>query len=405
MSKEKTKKTQEEETEPNKSEKDDNREEKNDLNLDETTKEETDKNNQEKINKEKGKDNKDKNEKKKTKKKKSKKDLRSIIFYISFFAFIILGLSFLYLYFDARASQIIESVSDDKSAEPNENPEKIGGEENQFKMGDNKNKIRKNNYTNINLNTEDWKYYKSSNYYFTIKYPNDWEEPEVIPSDNLSDNYSLKLFFKKSGQKDEAMPAGFEMIVYLAKYYNIEDTAPLHEKQFTSKEGFTCPAYKNEIKIGPDAVYPATKVNVKPNHPCFREAYFVSAQRNSWIYNIVPVPKGGYHLKGYEGETKINAELPEFQKILENITFQNPPPPITAPKPRGAKKVNGKYVCRGDDPTRWSLQNEPGHLDLQCCLDPDETPNPWCSYSAENLAKVREMQADGPPKEWRKQWD
>ena len=201
------------------------------------------------------------------------------------------------------------------------------------------------------------------------------------------------------------MPAGLELIVYLKRYYNLEDTQPLYQKLFTTKEGITCPEYTEEIKVGPDLIYPANKVVVKPGNPCFREAYFVSVERNSWIYNLVPVPSGGYHKIGYQGESKVNAQIPEFSKILENITFQNPLPPITGPKPRTAKKVNGKYVCAGGDDIHWSLTNKPGHLDLQCCLDPDETPNPWCSYSAENLAKVNAMKAKGPPKEYRKKWD
>jgi hypothetical protein len=45
------------------------------------------------------------------------------------------------------------------------------------------------------------------------------------------------------------------------------------------------------------------------------------------------------------------------------------------------KYVNGKGVnsCKGDK-TRKSKKNPKGHVDTQCCLDPDEIPNPRCAY-------------------------
>ena len=53
-------------------------------------------------------------------------------------------------------------------------------------------------------------------------------------------------------------------------------------------------------------------------------------------------------------------------------------PVITAKTSRGP---NGKLVghCKGDK-TRKSKKNSKGHVDTQCCLDPDEIPNPRCAY-------------------------
>jgi hypothetical protein len=46
-----------------------------------------------------------------------------------------------------------------------------------------------------------------------------------------------------------------------------------------------------------------------------------------------------------------------------------------------AKKVDGVYVCaEKNDKPRKSPKNKKGHIDRQCCLDPDEIPNPWCAY-------------------------
>jgi len=57
-------------------------------------------------------------------------------------------------------------------------------------------------------------------------------------------------------------------------------------------------------------------------------------------------------------------------------------PKITAPRPVAAKSVGGKLVCakKTDHPGK-SKTNKKKHLDMECCLDPDEYPNPWCYYN------------------------
>ncbi len=52
-----------------------------------------------------------------------------------------------------------------------------------------------------------------------------------------------------------------------------------------------------------------------------------------------------------------------------------------SPLPVSAKKVNGRYVCsKKSDIGRKSQNNKRAHIDRQCCLDPDEVPNPHCTY-------------------------
>lgn len=54
---------------------------------------------------------------------------------------------------------------------------------------------------------------------------------------------------------------------------------------------------------------------------------------------------------------------------------------VQAPLPISAKKVNGQWVCANKkDKGRKSDQNKRAHIDRQCCLDPDEVPNPHCTY-------------------------
>ncbi len=61
--------------------------------------------------------------------------------------------------------------------------------------------------------------------------------------------------------------------------------------------------------------------------------------------------------------------------------------------PGGAKLVNGHYVCakKKHEYVGKSKKNNKGriHLDLECCLDPDEYPNPWCTYRPGELSRTK----------------
>lgn len=65
-----------------------------------------------------------------------------------------------------------------------------------------------------------------------------------------------------------------------------------------------------------------------------------------------------------------------------------PRPVINAPFPNSYRKVNGRLVCakKNDHPSK-SKENKKGHMDMECCLDPDEIPNPHCYYPREKYEK------------------
>ena len=49
--------------------------------------------------------------------------------------------------------------------------------------------------------------------------------------------------------------------------------------------------------------------------------------------------------------------------------------------PLSFDKKNGKLVCwKKHDKPHMSHKYSGTHVDRQCCLDPDEIPNPWCTY-------------------------
>jgi hypothetical protein len=64
-------------------------------------------------------------------------------------------------------------------------------------------------------------------------------------------------------------------------------------------------------------------------------------------------------------------------------------PRVYAPMPIAKVKViGGKMVCarKNDHPSK-SDKHKKKHLDMECCLDPDEYPNPNCYYSEGKYGK------------------
>jgi hypothetical protein len=76
---------------------------------------------------------------------------------------------------------------------------------------------------------------------------------------------------------------------------------------------------------------------------------------------------------------------PYYRKYVPLAKGQSPNSVLLArsqsPLPVSAKKSGGRYVCaKKSDSGQKSDQNKRAHIDRQCCLDPDEVPNPHCSY-------------------------
>jgi len=64
-----------------------------------------------------------------------------------------------------------------------------------------------------------------------------------------------------------------------------------------------------------------------------------------------------------------------------NILYAPKAPVVKDPIPYSYKVVDGKMVCaKENDKPRKSKQNKGIHLDMECCLDPDEIPNNNCTY-------------------------
>jgi len=118
----------------------------------------------------------------------------------------------------------------------------------------------------------------------------------------------------------------------------------------------------------------------------FDNLYFFPGQKANIFYAL-----SGSYLKYFKLTTLNKLQL--LRTV--NYTLKPAPPKPKRPRARvpvGAKIVNGKYVCKKKhDYVGKSKKNNKGylHLDLECCLDPDEYPNPWCTYRPGELSVTK----------------
>ncbi len=135
------------------------------------------------------------------------------------------------------------------------------------------------------------------------------------------------------------------------------------------------------------------------------DADFKIAESDGLDTNIKKINK--YKLKSSEeicGETKNKKQSSglcgkddeeELKKIAEEekrkaaTLASKRKPAIRAPKPYVFDKDSlGRMVCnkKNDHPGK-SDQNKKKHMDMECCLDPDEIPNPNCYYDPGKYGK------------------
>ncbi len=238
---------------------------------------------------------------------------------------------------------------------------------------------------------ENWKTYKNTAYAFMLKYPEDWPDPVAVKPDN-GQKYKFKVSFRNSFKEGDDLK-GFDVYIYRAqksKNFIRPDYTDNLTKKDTMAEDYSNCGEIGTVYLGENQ-YPAMEMYYLKDDPCFAETYFLVLEKGSYLYDLVPVPQGGAGYPGYDGKQKVAETLPEFNKIVNTFSFIQVAAKkttvvkrITAPKPLAeTRNVGGKMMCaKKNDKPRKSKKNNKGkiHMDMECCLDPDEIPNPWCTY-------------------------
>ncbi len=241
---------------------------------------------------------------------------------------------------------------------------------------------------------------------------------KILFSDNLPEKNKVLLIYTKENNLyanwlnySNDINLGQEMI--LAN--NIDEQAikiidtEINDFKIDDKQFISLPVV-NQVKndgqlylltINSDTLAKAYTLNINKNFQRLNDGCQNSCQEG-WTKVLMFFPEEnlnriysltGSYLKSFKFTTQDKLQL--LRTI--NYTTKPAPPKPRRPKARvpvGAKIVNGKYVCKKKhDYVGKSKKNNKGylHLDLECCLDPDEYPNPWCTYRPGelNVTKLR----------------
>lgn len=243
------------------------------------------------------------------------------------------------------------------------------------------------------ISVENWKEYKSAWYGFKIKYPEDWKAPLVRPYSRFS-SAAYRVSFMVENQADKNF-IGFDVAIYdinkTKEFFQTDEFPKLKENFSGDKE--SCKNIQGHLLETGD--YPAEEIYIPQGDDCYNAALFFTVVEGQYIYNITPRLKEGVTMES-DPMVEVSDTLPEFFAAVsqfDNIDIVRPKPKpvqpkITAPMPASYKVVGGRLVCeKGNDKPSKSDKNKKRHLDMECCLDPDEYPNPHCYYDPGKYGK------------------
>ncbi|MBU2025981.1 hypothetical protein KJ912_04595, partial [Patescibacteria group bacterium] len=175
-----------------------------------------------------------------------------------------------------------------------------------------------------------------------------------------------------------------------AKELRDTEEFPKRKSDSDSKEESLCEDIQDYLTKSPD--YPAEEIYIPSGDHCYEAGLFYSLQRGNYRYNISPIYTEEYaasnNLKKQTAEifgefftVALNFRLIDISRPKPKPKLKPKPKTPSAPMPVSAKKSNGKLICaKKNDKPRKSKQNKGKHMDMECCLDPDEYPNPHCTY-------------------------
>lgn len=243
------------------------------------------------------------------------------------------------------------------------------------------------------VDTSGWKKYQNDFYGFSVKYPQEWDAPKIQKAIKNS-KWEVRYQFRRNQGEDNVF-SGFDVVIYsVAKTKELPNTDEFPSiKSDDLKDQPQCANIEGHVIDTGD--YPAAEIYIPPTDDCFNPVLFFSFIRDQYIYNIVPIAKDGSEI-GSDPRIVIDNNFPEFLSVIstaELTDIKRPAPvpaapKITAPMPLSYIVVGGRLVCaKKNDHPQKSAQHKGKHMDMECCLDPDEYPNPHCYYPPEKYGK------------------
>ena len=253
-----------------------------------------------------------------------------------------------------------------------------------------------NEAENPTLDTTDWKTYQTQWYGFELKYPENWNKP-TLKSAIKGAKWEYRYQFRKSEVNESNPYIGFDVAVYnvnkIKELSNTDEFPTIKNEEL--KEQGVC--QEIEGHLGENEKYPAEQIYIPFDDDCYNPAYFYTLTRDNYMYNIVPILSGEEE-KTIQSEKEIIENLPEFISAASTFNLvdikrpkANIEPAVRAPMPYVYDvDSQGRKVCnhKNDHPHKSDKKShKKGHMDMECCLDPDEVPNPNCYYDPAKYGK------------------
>ncbi|MBM3255979.1 MAG: hypothetical protein FJZ04_00710 [Candidatus Moranbacteria bacterium] len=247
---------------------------------------------------------------------------------------------------------------------------------------------------NVPDDTASWKTYQDAATKFSVKYIPRWDEPKVDTGSGKK--YERKITFSNGLDAASEQFKGFEVYVYNANLYpGPAKTGNLVPKEDTYQKNRCDQLEFPEAVVG-EGDYPAQEVEVDSQNRCFGEAYFFSVTRGGYTYNIVPLVnfKGDNPFGGGK-KSEVILGFPKFFEILSTVVIpepekskaEEPTKPTVSQKvikkavePKPKRVLVSKASCAKKNHKGKKSKTKGRHMDEDCCMDPDESPNPRCQY-------------------------
>ena len=246
-----------------------------------------------------------------------------------------------------------------------------------------------NEAENPTIDTTNWKTYQTQWYGFELKYPENWNKPALKNATSRA-KWEYRYQFRKSEVSESNPYIGFDVAVYNVnkiKELSNTDEFPTVKNEELKEQG-ACQEIEGHLAENED--YPAEQIYIPFDDDCYNPAYFYTLTSDEYMYNIVPILSGEEE-KTIQSEKEIIQNLPEFISAASTfnlIDIKRPKvtlkPVVRAPMPFVYDVDSfGRKVCnhKHDHPQKSDKKDhKKGHMDMECCLDPDEVPNPNCYY-------------------------
>lgn len=248
-----------------------------------------------------------------------------------------------------------------------------------------------------------WTTYRNAWYGFTIAHPAQWQARQVgKTADKNRAIYRVRFTPPATPLKEHDTTSatssspqnGFEVAVYdLRTTPQVTDTDEYPQaKTVSADQTATCQPLVGRLFETGD--YPAEEFYVPFDDPCFDTALFYMLVDGQYMYTIVPFVDDA---NMGDPMVTVTDRVPEYFAAVsrfENVDIVRPKPKpvvpaVNAPMPAWyVHDAAGRKVCakKNDKPGK-SKTNKKKHMDMECCLDPDEYPNSHCYYDPGKYGK------------------